>query len=799
MGDICENLKVIPQFVGSCWFNSFLMSILYSQYSRNIIIKESINWDKKDKFFNILKYILKKNYDDPSLIKYYNHLQPQLLLFKFLKKYDINTEKYIKNQIKNNIKNFSWYHLYFQNFLKILNPNILDIYCDKSNNKNIINLHKTIDIVTKSNGENVYRYNDSITDIDKEKEEIKKIINDIPDYIILYHSELINVKTFINNYNYLKYIYNDKADIFDLSTHNIKHRGIEEYNDIIIFNGLKYKLDSCLLINYNLYSINKSHSIVGITCNDNRYVYNGWSNKTSDPAIKDEVKTGNKFPCSLMKYDWDLRTDNDFCLNSKKCKLDFEIDKKDLCFSFGKGERILVYVRIDDFETPKLTSLNSDKVKLSDINELIKDIYQIDDLNKEELIKHILYFKDKEYNYEYLDNLSIENLRIILYDKLIVNYDIPKKDLIIIPKFTGSNWFNSFLMSILYSQNARKMMMKESINWNKKDKFFNILKNILKRNYNNLETEFLLLNFLKKYDIEKNNLNNFYYLLFIKKLTSKVIDIYYDKNIINFHKKINIKNKFLLNYNKKININDEKEDFLKIIKDIPNFIVLYHSKILNIKFNNDKEANLFDLSNYNFKINDDIIIFNDIKYKLDSCIINKYDNDICHSIIGITHNNNKYIYINSDSLIKYNWNLKNNDDICLNIDNKDICFSFDKDERILIYVRIDEYETPKLTSLSSNKIKILDNEYEILNEEELKEHLLYFYLSDYNYYNIDKLSKDIDEWFNGITKEELIKKLSDKIIENYDIYDKKIKIKNKNISYKKLWFLKQYQKFRIAN
>ena len=50
-----------------------------------------------------------------------------------------------------------------------------------------------------------------------------------------------------------------------------------------------------------------------------------------------------------------------------------------------------------------------------------------------------------------------------------------------------------------------------------------------------------------------------------------------------------------------------------------------------------------------------------------------------------------------------------------------------------------------------------------------------------------------------MTKEELIKKLSDKIIENYDLYDKKIKIKNKNISYKKLWFLKQYQKFRIAN
>ena len=52
MGDICKELKVIPQFVGSCWFNSFLMAILYSENARKVMINYSKKWDKKDKFFN---------------------------------------------------------------------------------------------------------------------------------------------------------------------------------------------------------------------------------------------------------------------------------------------------------------------------------------------------------------------------------------------------------------------------------------------------------------------------------------------------------------------------------------------------------------------------------------------------------------------------------------------------------------------------------------------------------------------------------------------------------------------------
>ena len=53
-----------------------------------------------------------------------------------------------------------------------------------------------------------------------------------------------------------------------------------------------------------------------------------------------------------MKYDWNIKKHNDFCLNTTKCIPDVlkntnALRKTDLCFNFSKGKRILVYVRKD--------------------------------------------------------------------------------------------------------------------------------------------------------------------------------------------------------------------------------------------------------------------------------------------------------------------------------------------------------------------------------------------------------------------------------------------------------------------
>jgi len=46
INDKCKNLDVIPQFSGTCWFNAILMASLYSEGSRNILLKQikDNNW-----------------------------------------------------------------------------------------------------------------------------------------------------------------------------------------------------------------------------------------------------------------------------------------------------------------------------------------------------------------------------------------------------------------------------------------------------------------------------------------------------------------------------------------------------------------------------------------------------------------------------------------------------------------------------------------------------------------------------------------------------------------------------------
>jgi hypothetical protein len=70
-----------------------------------------------------------------------------------------------------------------------------------------------------------------------------------------------------------------------------------------------------------------------------------------DPAMANKIIT-REIPCELMPYNWNIKKNGDFCLNTKQCipeiyKTKFEAMKSDLCFNFSKGKRILVYVRKD--------------------------------------------------------------------------------------------------------------------------------------------------------------------------------------------------------------------------------------------------------------------------------------------------------------------------------------------------------------------------------------------------------------------------------------------------------------------
>ena len=57
-----------------------------------------------------------------------------------------------------------------------------------------------------------------------------------------------------------------------------------------------------------------------------------------------------KIPCELMRYDWNVKSDGDFCLNTERCipdELKHKLERSDICFNFSKGTRLLIYVRKD--------------------------------------------------------------------------------------------------------------------------------------------------------------------------------------------------------------------------------------------------------------------------------------------------------------------------------------------------------------------------------------------------------------------------------------------------------------------
>ena len=398
--DFCTDISVIPQYGGSCWFNAILMATLYSEKSRKILFKEVKKWDKKNSLLMTLKHILYNSYKS-EIREFFIKIKPETILLKLLAKYDQELLKKLQVIIKKyGVFNFGWHTIYIIKFLKLLNIKCLDIIYSKDADLCIFNYDKYISVDVSTN--KII----SKPDINEEKE-IKSILQDVPDYLILSHTSLDNrAKQYA-----LKWVYSQNKNSFLSSTYNINVDDIKNHKEIITFNGHKYKLDSCLLSSYTQKN-NQGHAIVGIHCNGRKYVYNGWDSNI--------VRTSIVSPCALIPYDWDLNKDDSFCLNVKQCKLTFiKKDKnKELCFSFNKGNRLLIYVRIID-ENVVDDKLSNDHKSISHLNTIINDTYNIHKYNKAELVKNL-----KKINYKDVKNKTTEELRNILLSIINKYYNV---------------------------------------------------------------------------------------------------------------------------------------------------------------------------------------------------------------------------------------------------------------------------------------------------------------------------------------------------------------------------------------
>jgi hypothetical protein len=336
----CKDVLPYFQHTGTCWFNAILMATLFSQAFRNILqtniffhnkkmppINENgeFEFTSKEHFAYLIHYIMSYKYykakQSKKDIKFHNYFKPEKIL-------DILLKVYPEIQpITSFEKGYNPSHFVIP-FCNILNISTVMFFINSKNEvffdmKNDVNWH-----------------NPSKSTIYSKSKLHSYLQTNNPDVIIVSKNDSME-DSYMNYYKVLEmeYGYNHKIDIDE------NNKDLLTYNDTISYNNTIYKLDSIILSDFKKYK----HAIAGITCKNERFVYNGWTKNTVDPSLKD--RSDNKYPCDLFEYNWDPKIDYQFCINNQECTLpnahEYKGKHKSLCFSFNKGVRLLIYVRQD--------------------------------------------------------------------------------------------------------------------------------------------------------------------------------------------------------------------------------------------------------------------------------------------------------------------------------------------------------------------------------------------------------------------------------------------------------------------
>ena len=559
--DFCGKVVTIPQFGYTCWFNAILMASLYSTGSRNIVLKRFKGYYPDNKFLRIIKKMVEQHYIyNEKTQKFLHSFKPETILLTMLKYYP-NQEleqrliQNLKYNIENNIhlnKSFAYYNYFIINFYKNIGINYLDILYDDDTGKYMVNTYDSFisyDIHKSSSSSKI-------------KSKNKQIIDSKPDILIYTSSKLYSnyfsiIKENLDNFEKIN---PDISKAFYLSNYTDVKTNINTCEDTIKFgtdDTTEYTLDSCLLFSYN--SLDVYHTIAGIKCNGTKYIYNGLNKeKTTIPTS-----------CSLMERDWDINTpDYDFCINNRECLIK-DIKKEisnEYCFSFNKGDRILIYTK------NQILSKNSSIIQspsLSSVSINIPNLIDIENLTIRQL-------KDQIYLY----NRNIYLLLDITHD-----YNLVRLQNIL---------YN--IIKLYYKQHIYKNEYHLNLTPNIKMKIISnileILNNLndidndlldIKTQINNLDIA-IIKNYYTDYELTEESLHEILGNLLgsINRNFDKLIDkikVDYDITIDKSYKDIYVKiyeiNKIIKKHIIKINnykIKDKIEDLLHTIRDDYNFI-----------------------------------------------------------------------------------------------------------------------------------------------------------------------------------------------------------------------------------
>jgi len=116
------------------------------------------------------------------------------------------------------------------------------------------------------------------------------------------------------------------------------------------------------------------HAIAGITCENKKYIYNGWSKEIKNLFNNYAINE----PCKLQEYNWNINKEQIFGVKQYNCNLIKNIDiNQDVAYSTTKSPKILVYVRIDNNKTSSLSKTKKILKDYFNVNNIkdIKNLY----------------------------------------------------------------------------------------------------------------------------------------------------------------------------------------------------------------------------------------------------------------------------------------------------------------------------------------------------------------------------------------------------------------------------------------
>ncbi|AGE59876.1 hypothetical protein ATCVTN60342_791L [Acanthocystis turfacea Chlorella virus TN603.4.2] len=321
----CSMVYTPVQRGSVCWFAALMMTLFFSQYMRAVSFKHA----KKVASGNTWKtgiakamLLIMRNYETNSLDKNVGKLEPRAFL-KALRRYD---SSYFNTGSTNEDDLTAHYAPYQHKLLAFLDIPHLSL------------------VVKRGYMNATYSAYNFDLPLDEDKwEDAVKTMNPVGSFVDTEDPEVIIIhREAGESHLHTSWKY-PKPDV-----HEVGGLNLVRHPNTITYNSNKYVLDSCILPSYvTTKACTMGHAVAGVTCNDKRFVYNGWAAASADSAMAGARKVTRSVPCALMSADW--AADKSLCINTDECRMnEANASKKGTTFCFEAFKRSsVVYVRED--------------------------------------------------------------------------------------------------------------------------------------------------------------------------------------------------------------------------------------------------------------------------------------------------------------------------------------------------------------------------------------------------------------------------------------------------------------------